>query len=135
LALYFNQYNFSSADYRQHEERYRGYQYSFVNDVKRHPELLHLVTMYLHPNGTRYMLDPVNGNFSKYNSTLGFLNRYCLNGEYCDYSLYKALTNRLVYLIDAVTRPTDASVDTIGVLLDADTGEILWQSMPQLPAG
>ena len=139
LAVFFNQYNFSSSDYQKQPEKYRGYQYSLVNDVRKHPELLHLIAIYLHPNGTRYIVNPDTGAFTKYDDTLGFLSRYCLQSEYCDRSTYNAFFNRVVYLVDAGTIP-DVGFSSSLTWVDANTGQIVWggsvseQSAKRLPS-
>ena len=142
LRLFVNQYNFSSSDFEEHPEHYKGsaYRYSFVNDVRKHPELLHLQTMYLHPNGTRYLVDPINGSFIQYNDPTGTLSRYCLNGSSCDRSTYNTFANKLIYFVDAGTSPVDVFNYLSGAWVDADTGEIVWgniqyeQSLARLPS-
>jgi plastocyanin len=139
LRLFFNQYNYSATDYREHPEHYKeGYMYSVVNDVRKHPELLHLLTIYLHPNGTKFIVNPIVGTLVRYNDSSGYLSGYCLQGKYCDRSLYNAFSNRIVYGIDAGTAPSVGFTST-ATWVDADTGEIVWrgtvseQSIKRIP--
>lgn len=142
LRLFVNQYNFSSSDFEEHPEHYKGsvYRYSFVNDIRKHPELLHLRTMYLHPNGTIYIVEPNLGKVIQYKDTSEFLIGYCLTGNSCNRSIYNAFFNRLVYFVDAGTSPVDVFNYLTGAWVDADTGEIVWgnaqyeQSLARLPS-
>jgi len=124
LRVYFSQYNFSYADYEQHPENYRGYQYSLIDNVRNHPELLDLHLAYLHPNGTKYIVDPISGRLEN-NDTSWFLPGYCLVGNTCDRVIYNAFSGRLVYLVDAAPTPDDFS-SIVGAWVDADNGQVVW---------
>lgn len=86
--------------------------------------------MYLHPNGSKYFVNPTDGTLIRYNESSGYLSGYCLQGEYCERSFYNAFSNRLVYGIDAAGLAT---------WVDADTGKIVWgatlseQSIKRIP--
>jgi len=133
MYLWFGNFNFTIADYQKDKDKHpHGYAYSYLNDVRPHPELLHLVTLYLHPNGTRFFVNPATGDFVNIKNEASFLNGYCLQGKYCNNNLYREFAGRIVYAVDVDTRPNVSSA--LGLWMDADTGDLIWQSLPLPPA-
>jgi plastocyanin len=131
ILLYFPFYNFSRADFDSCiEQCYRGYDWSLVEHIRQNPEQLQLPLYYFHANGTKYSVSSDDGSHTP---NIGFMPRYCFTddaGERCSITLYHSLVDRLVYGLDIAILPSGVPMP---MLIDAETGEVAWNSENRLP--
>lgn len=133
IRLNFQMYNFSASEYNSVNSpgwnEYVQYRQNMRNSwdlehVKQYPELLNLRLYFVHANGTTYAINGTDHTFVKVcdqPSPACPINRIAVN----------AARDRLVYYTDMMwLRQSREMPNDVGdIVIDAETGEIVWSSI------
>lgn len=136
IRLDYQLYNFSWTDYYSNDPVYAseyaqyrqkiGYSWDLVQ-VKNHPELLNLRLFYLHANNTVYEVNYRNNTYQK------ACERPALTCHITTL-METAAKGKLVYFTDVLwtPQPKDLPNSEGDVLVDAETGKIVWSAIEYL---
>jgi plastocyanin len=122
--LHYNYYNFSREKYQEDNE-YQDYLRSLgpgwrLSEIKANPMLLSLNLIFVHANGTIYLIDFDTKSFEKVCDRPSI---DCVLGRAAE-----AARDRLVYEVGAIVQGSDSYDSDVHYIIDAETGKVVYHT-------